>query len=186
MPETYLALLWQVHQIMRCKSAVKPSIAIRDQCIIEKFREPKIHFKVGVVRLYSLLHYTSGRYKIEMVTCVLLCTYVQRREKSMRKPFSVLVVCGTGIATSTMVATKVKEYADKHAMTPLQVRQGKVMDLLRVADADVIVATTQVPNSVKIPVINAIPLLTGIGAKDVFEKLECLFNKHKEEENGDA
>jgi PTS system galactitol-specific IIB component len=97
----------------------------------------------------------------------------------MNKPFSILVVCGTGIATSTMVATKVKEYAEKHGLQPIQVRQGKVMDLLKSPDADVIVATTQVPDSITIPVINAIPLLTGMGAQAVFDKIEDLFRQHQ-------
>lgn len=96
----------------------------------------------------------------------------------MKKPFSILVVCGTGIATSTMVATKVKDYAEKHGMSPVQVRQGKVMDLLKSVEADVIVATTQVPATVTIPVINAIPLLTGLGAQDVYDKLEKLFHEN--------
>ncbi|PSR32551.1 MAG: PTS galactitol transporter subunit IIB [Sulfobacillus benefaciens] len=97
----------------------------------------------------------------------------------MTKPFSILVVCGTGIATSTMVATKVKEYAETHGLTPIQVRQGKVMDLLKSSDADVIIATTQVPDSITIPVINAIPLLTGMGTQAVFDKIEDLFRQHQ-------
>ncbi len=95
----------------------------------------------------------------------------------MKKPFSVLVVCGTGIATSTMVATKVKEYMGAHGLGPVNIRQGKVMDLLKSVDADVIVATTQVPSSVTVPVINAIPLLTGIGSQSVFDQLEEVFRR---------
>lgn len=96
----------------------------------------------------------------------------------MKKPFSVLVVCGTGIATSTMVATKVKEYMNTHSLGPVNIRQGKVMDLLKSQEADVIIATTQVPSSVTIPVINAIPLLTGIGAQSVFDRLEEVFRRY--------
>ena len=84
----------------------------------------------------------------------------------------ILVICGTGIATSTVVATKIRDYLGKHSeLGDAQIVQGKVMDVLRGTDADLVVATTQVPNSVKVPVINAVPLLTGIGADGVFEKI---------------
>ncbi|MDA8194901.1 MAG: PTS sugar transporter subunit IIB [Thermaerobacter sp.] len=90
------------------------------------------------------------------------------------RPFKVLIVCGTGIATSTMVATKVREFLDKNGYAAVRVQQGKVMDLLGSFEADVIVATTQVPGTVKVPVINGIPLLTGMGAQQVFDELARL------------
>lgn len=76
----------------------------------------------------------------------------------------ILIICGTGIATSTVVASKVREFLSKQSGIPsVQIVQGKVADVLRGTDADVVVATTQVPKSVTVPVINAVPLLTGAG-----------------------
>lgn len=76
----------------------------------------------------------------------------------------ILIICGTGIATSTVVASKVREFLSKQSQIgSVQIVQGKVVDLLHGTDADVVVSTTQVPKSVTVPVINAVPLLTGSG-----------------------
>lgn len=84
----------------------------------------------------------------------------------------VLIICGTGIATSTVVATKVREHLEEVGI-PAVVDQGKVMDLVRgEANADLIVATTDVPASVQIPVVRALALLTGIGEEAVYAEIE--------------
>ena len=57
-------------------------------------------------------------------------------------------------------------------MPPVNIRQGKVMDVLHGTDADLIVATAQIPSDVKVQVINAVPLLTGIGAAKVLEQIK--------------
>jgi PTS system galactitol-specific IIB component len=75
----------------------------------------------------------------------------------------VLVICGTGVATSTVVATRVREHCESEGID-VTVTQGKVMDLLSGAhDVDLIVATTQVPDSVRVPVVAGLPFLTGVG-----------------------
>lgn len=76
----------------------------------------------------------------------------------------VLVICGTGVATSTVVATKIKEHCAARGID-VNVRQGKVMDLVGGGeqDADLIVATTAIPASVTIPVVAGLPFLTGMG-----------------------
>jgi len=75
----------------------------------------------------------------------------------------VLVICGTGVATSTMVATTVKDRCAA-AGIEVTVSQGKVMDLLSGnPDVDVIVATTSVPETVTVPVVAGLPFLTGMG-----------------------
>ena len=83
----------------------------------------------------------------------------------------VLVICGTGVATSTVVATKVKEYLADRGIEAV-VDQGKVMDLVSEApEADVIVATTEVPASVTVPVVAALPLLIGVGEEEVLAEV---------------
>jgi PTS system galactitol-specific IIB component len=91
---------------------------------------------------------------------------------------TILVICGTGIATSTMVASKIRDYlAQQPGLSDVQIRQGKVMDVLSSVDADVIVATTQVPQTVKVPVVNAVPLLTGMGADKVLAELKSVLER---------
>lgn len=88
----------------------------------------------------------------------------------------ILVVCGTGVATSTVVVTKVREYLASRGIAA-NIAQGKVMDLASGnVDADLVVATTEVPSSVTVPTVRAISLITGMGQdatlKEIEEKLQ--------------
>jgi PTS system galactitol-specific IIB component len=84
----------------------------------------------------------------------------------------VLIICGTGVATSTVVATKVREHCAEAGLDVV-VSQGKVMDLLSGShDVDLIVATTQVPDSVTVPVVAGLPFLTGVGAEDAMAEID--------------
>lgn len=75
----------------------------------------------------------------------------------------ILVICGTGVATSTMVASSIKDHLAGEGIDA-QVSQGKVMDLLSGdPDVDLIVATTTVPDTITVPVVAGLPFLTGIG-----------------------
>lgn len=86
----------------------------------------------------------------------------------------VLVICGTGVATSTVIVQKIREFAQSKDLEA-NISQGKVSDLVSGGtNADFIVATTQVPDSVNIPVIPGLPFLTGIGLEGTFEKIEEL------------
>ncbi|HOQ53770.1 MAG TPA: PTS galactitol transporter subunit IIB [Micropruina sp.] len=84
----------------------------------------------------------------------------------------VLIICGTGIATSTVVASKVRDHLQEVGLQA-SVDQGKVMDLLRGdIEADLIVATTDVPDTVTVPVVRAIALLTGFGEDEVYRQID--------------
>lgn len=84
---------------------------------------------------------------------------------------TVLVVCGTGVATSSVVATKIREHCAEHQLS-VDVRQGKVMDLLGdTPQADLIVSTTQVPARIDIPVVAGLPFLTGIGLEATLQEI---------------
>lgn len=83
----------------------------------------------------------------------------------------ILVICGTGVATSTMVATAIKDHCQANGIE-VEVKQGKVMDLLSGnPDADLIVSTTQVPDSITVPVVAGLPFLTGIGKDAALEEI---------------
>jgi len=90
----------------------------------------------------------------------------------------ILVACGTGIATSTVIADKVKEVCTK-AGFEVHVEQVKVVELAgKAADFDLVVASTKVPGSVKIPSVSGVSYLTGIGTEktdaEIIEKLKAL------------
>jgi PTS system galactitol-specific IIB component len=44
-------------------------------------------------------------------------------------------------------------------------------------NADVIVATAQVPFDVDIPIVDGIPFLTGFGVKEVVDKIEQILRQ---------
>lgn len=87
----------------------------------------------------------------------------------------ILVVCGTGVATSTVVVKKVTDYLASKGYDA-KVSQGKVADLLGGTNADFIVATTQVPSSIQIPVIQGLPFLTGLGIDKVYAQIDEQFS----------
>lgn len=84
---------------------------------------------------------------------------------------SVLVICGTGVATSTVVATSIREHCARRGID-VDVRQGKVMDLLGGSpNVDLIVSTTQIPKGIETPVIGGLPFLTGVGVEALLEQI---------------
>jgi PTS system galactitol-specific IIB component len=85
----------------------------------------------------------------------------------------VYLVCGTGIATSAVLRVKIEEYLDEHNMQAT-VQQLRVAELNPgFVDADVIVSTTAIPPEIqeKAPVVDGIPLITGIGEQEALQKV---------------
>ena len=84
----------------------------------------------------------------------------------------ILVACGNGIATSTVVATKVREYLQQHGID-VSTTQTKLMELPgKVQDYDLLVTTGQFDGQTGgVPVIKGMPILTGIGADQTMEEI---------------
>lgn len=95
-------------------------------------------------------------------------------DTSSAKIFKIVVACGTAIATSTHVAIKIKELLEERGLKiyTIQCRVPEVPSLA--PDADLVVATAQVPYDIDVPVVNGIPFLTGIGIKEVIDEIETL------------
>ena len=84
---------------------------------------------------------------------------------------TVIVSCGTAIATST-VAAKAIEEACKAAGISVVTKQCKAAEIKNFVDgADLIVTTSQVRFDPGIPVINGLAFLTGIGKDKVIEEI---------------
>ncbi len=95
---------------------------------------------------------------------------------SIPKIYTILVACGTGIATSTHVSMKITEELEKRGKQ-IHVIQCRVQEVPRYADsADIIIATAHVPFEVPIPVFNGVPFLTGIGLKEVIDEIDQALN----------
>jgi PTS system galactitol-specific IIB component len=98
-------------------------------------------------------------------------------ETSSARIFKIVVACGTAIATSTHVAIKIKELLEERGMK-IHTIQCRVMEVPSLApDADLVVATAQVPYDIDVPVVDGIPFLTGIGVKEVIDKIENILMK---------
>ncbi|MFT9030484.1 PTS sugar transporter subunit IIB [Leuconostoc pseudomesenteroides] len=89
---------------------------------------------------------------------------------------TLMVVCGTGIATSTVATGKIKDYLDSEGLgDQVKLLQSKISDevsAIRNGDYDIVVSTTMVPSDIKSQVINGVPLITGIGKENVFSKIQ--------------
>ncbi len=85
--------------------------------------------------------------------------------------YTIVVSCGTAIATSTHVALKLKEILPERGFQ-IHTIQCRVSEVPDYADqADLVVTTAQVPYDLNIPVINGLPFLTGVGIKEVIEEI---------------
>jgi len=90
----------------------------------------------------------------------------------MSAPKKILVACGTGIATSTVVAKGIEEYLKKRGIN-VTTRQCKATEVRSLAaDADLIVTTTPLPKDIGKPVIHTLAFLTGIGKEAVLKQIE--------------
>ncbi|GCF92438.1 PTS galactitol transporter subunit IIB [Enterococcus florum] len=85
----------------------------------------------------------------------------------MIRKIKVLVACGAGIATSTVVMKKVEELFAKHNI-PADIIQIKIAEAAAKQDeADMLISTTMLPTEYSIPAIKAMAFLTGINTEKV-------------------
>lgn len=86
---------------------------------------------------------------------------------------TLMVVCGSGIATSTVVEGKIKEFLEsKGVADKVKMLKGNIAEQVNhVDDYDAFVSTTVVPDNVKDKVISGLPILTGVGAENVYEEI---------------
>lgn len=84
----------------------------------------------------------------------------------------VLVACGNGIATSTVVATKIREACEENGVD-VSVTQCKLLEVeSKASDFDLLVTTGKFTGGeVNVPTIGAMSLLTGIGEEETLEEI---------------
>lgn len=87
------------------------------------------------------------------------------------KKKTILVACGTAIATSTVVAKAIEEALEDRGFY-VNIRQCKASEVPSLVDGvDLIVATTPVTVDKDIPIIQTLAFLTGMGKEDVIEQI---------------
>lgn len=84
----------------------------------------------------------------------------------------VLVACGNGIATSTVVSSKINQYLTDKGIQ-VMINQCKLMEVPgKVEDYDVLITTGQFGGDTHdTPVVKGMALLTGIGADQTLEEI---------------
>jgi len=87
----------------------------------------------------------------------------------------ILVACGNGIATSTVVSMKIKEKCEDCGID-VTVTQCKLLEVdSKADDYDLLVTTGKFSGgSVNVPVVGAISLLTGIGEENTLDEIISL------------
>lgn len=84
---------------------------------------------------------------------------------------TVLVVCGSGIATSTAAAMELQEKLAARGID-VKVRQCDVFSVSgNLSGVDLIASTCALQDDYGIPVVNAVPLITGINEDRVIDEI---------------
>ncbi len=88
----------------------------------------------------------------------------------------ILVACGNGIATSTVVASKIESFAAEHNHR-IKVDKTKLLEVRSKGnDYDLVVTTGNFDGQLSVPIVNGMSLLTGIGQEatlnEIFEVLK--------------
>lgn len=84
----------------------------------------------------------------------------------------ILIACGNGVATSTVVASKIKDKCEAEGIVATVV-QCKLLEVeSKASDFDLLVTTGKYSNDdINIPVVGAIALLTGINEEETLENI---------------
>lgn len=89
----------------------------------------------------------------------------------MARRVRILVVCGSGVAMAMHAAYKLREYFAKEKMQVVIDGSGNNELAGRIGGYDIVVSNAQVTVKTDKPIFNAIPLITGIGEKELVEKI---------------
>lgn len=83
-------------------------------------------------------------------------------------------MCGSGIATSTVAAGKVKQWLkDNNLEDEVKIYQSKIAEEVNhIDDYDAVITTTTVPDNIKDKVIFGLPLLTNMGIDQMWDQLK--------------
>ncbi|GEO48582.1 MULTISPECIES: PTS sugar transporter subunit IIB [Companilactobacillus] len=87
-------------------------------------------------------------------------------------PARILVACGNGIATSTVVASKIRSFMEDKGL-PVDTTQTKLMEVPgKVEGFDLLVTTGEFDGKTHgVPYVKGMPILTGIGADNTFNEI---------------
>lgn len=90
-----------------------------------------------------------------------------------------VVACGSGVATSTAVAAKIKDLLDSNGLAgTYRIVQCSIVEApSQCADAALLVATTVAPSDLKCEFVSGLPFLTGMGRAAAEQKIVEIMSK---------
>lgn len=84
---------------------------------------------------------------------------------------SIVFACSSGIATSTVVAEKVVDHCKNNGID-VTYQQAIIGELPSLDNSvDLFVVTSQVEAKLTTPLVNALPIITGIGEDELLDKI---------------
>lgn len=87
------------------------------------------------------------------------------------KKYRIASVCGAGLATSTWIATRLKESLTERGLD-IDITEMKIMDLaLSASNYDLIVSASNLGQVYDAPVVVSTSILTGIGFDETVDKI---------------
>jgi len=95
----------------------------------------------------------------------------------------IVVVCGSGVAMAMHAAYKLREYLENEKLYVHIDGSGNNELPGRINNYDMVVSNAQVTVDTDKPIFSAIPLITGIGEKELVEKIIAKVKEIQEEKN---
>lgn len=99
----------------------------------------------------------------------------------MSKELTILVACGSGVATSTVAQEAVKDICKRNGIAAKIVKSTMSEIQTKQEDVDLIMVTTNYRKPVKKPLIKVFGLISGIGMdkieEEIVENCKKLLNK---------
>jgi len=91
----------------------------------------------------------------------------------MKKEINVLTVCGSGVVSSSILGSKVKEILEKAGIyaNVLGTQPQMVKSYVDKGKVDLVVTSSPISDSISVPIIKGIPLLTGVGEEECIEEI---------------
>ena len=95
----------------------------------------------------------------------------------------IVVVCGSGVAMAMHAAYKLREYLEEEKLFVHIDGSGNNELPGKISAYDMVVSNAQVTVKTDKPVFSAIPLITGVGEKELVEKIIAKVREIQEEKN---
>jgi PTS system galactitol-specific IIB component len=98
----------------------------------------------------------------------------------------VVVACGSGIATSSMVVGQIQSLCQEHQIE-VDIHTCTIMELpYAVEGVDLIVTTSKYKGDLGRPIVNGVPLLTGIGKDGTLHEILEVLRAEKAAKGGQS